>query len=93
MRVQILPGLPLKDNMKIEVIESKPVSVIKDIVCDCCGGTCRDSIDMNYEFLKMEAKWGYGSEHDQEKWVAYVCESCVEAKLDFIKFQKTEYLI
>jgi len=69
-----------------KIIETKK-EVIYDVICDCCGETCKTNYD--YEFLELKANWGYGSSKDMEKWSAQICEKCVEEKLSFIKFKKT----
>lgn len=72
--------------MEVKKTVKKEVSVITDIICDCCGNTCKSSVD--FEYMNLEADWGYGSEKDMERWSAHICEKCVDEKLSFIKFKK-----
>lgn len=71
--------------------------IVTDILCDCCGESCMTQefkIDGNtarsFEYMRLSADWGYDSNKDLEKWEAFLCEKCVDEKLLFIKFKKTE---
>ncbi len=68
---------------------NKPVETIIEIICDCCGKSIKNEEGFGFEYLKLETHWGFMSNHDLEKWTAQVCEECVETKLTFIKFTKT----
>jgi len=92
----------------VEITEkqNRKVDVITDIICDCCGESCKvnefvidndlrdDHGEMYYAFEYMELKvnWGYDSSKDTETWKAQVCEKCVDEKFTFVKFQKTNYM-
>jgi len=73
--------------MKIKTKENREIEVITDILCDSCGKSCKTDVD--YEYMTLEANWGYGTEKDLEKWSAHLCEDCVDEKLSFIKFKKS----
>jgi hypothetical protein len=91
--------------MEIKEIQNKKVEIITDIICDSCGQSCKvreDIIDndlrldhvqpsYSFEFMDLEAHWGYDSGKDCESWSAQICEKCVDEKLSFIKFKKKEY--
>lgn len=62
----------------------------EDIVCDKCGQSCRDKMNMNFEFVQLVAYWGYGSGKDTEKHEAEVCEKCYDAF--WLQAHITEYL-
>jgi hypothetical protein len=81
----------MKEVKKVEkVIEEEE---LVDVTCDICMNTCRDSMDLNHEFLTLEVNWGYGSDKDGETWKAHVCEECSTNFLDkLILFQKGSYL-
>lgn len=81
-----------------------PQSIITDILCDCCGKSCK-VLEGNiqnelreddghpfyvFEYLKLEAYWGYHSKKDGDHWEAHLCESCVDEKLSFINFDKNK---
>jgi hypothetical protein len=73
--------------MKIKAKENREIEVITDIICDSCGKSCKTDVD--YEYMTLEANWGYGTENDLEKWSAHIYEDCVDEKLSFIKFKKS----
>ena len=83
--------------MKITEKQTKEVDVLTDVICDCCGNSCKffmfsDDEVATYEYMSLEAAWGYGSNKDGEKMTAQVCEKCVDEKFSFLKFKKTNYI-
>lgn len=77
--------------------ETKEVEVVSDITCDCCGHSCSKpygqvaTLDDNFEYMKLEARWGYDSKKDMESWDAHICETCVDNYLvPLIKFRKRQ---
>jgi len=88
---------------KTEIIKSEREEVI-DVLCDSCGESCRvelclplegedpKDVPHNFEYMRLKSAWGYGSDHDCETWEAHVCQKCVDDKLGFINFKKTNYL-
>ena len=81
----------MKETKKVQKTEE--VDEIVDVTCDICMNTCRDSIDMNHEYLNIKGNWGYGSDKDGETWEAHVCEKCSDEHLSkLILFQKSLYM-
>lgn len=76
--------------MKVKEQETKPVTVIADIICDCCGKSCKNKTTGSFEYLEMKARWGYATKKDNEEWNAQICEACVDEKMSFISFEKEE---
>lgn len=88
--------------MEINGIKNKTFTGLTDIICDCCGKSCKvhtDVVDNDlredngevydvFEFMKLEANWGYWSNKDSEQWTAHVCEKCVDERFSDIKFKK-----
>lgn len=88
--------------MEVNKVENKKSLVLTDVICDCCGESCKvhelivdndKRIDngesyRTFSFMKMEATWGYFSKKDLEKWSAHICEKCVDEKFGFVKFNK-----
>lgn len=86
-------------------IQNRKVEIITDMICDYCGGSCKvyeNTVDndarvdhgekfYSFEFLKLSTDWGYHSNKDGQTWSAILCEKCVDEKLSFIKFKKTNY--
>ena len=91
--------------MDIKEKQNRKVIITKDVLCDCCGESCKvnesvvnnevreDDGEMMYsfEYMELSANWGYFSSKDLSKWTAKVCEKCVDEKFGFIKFEKTRY--
>lgn len=78
-----------------------------EVICDCCGQSCKKkeyvvdnpdnpeygNVEKVFEYMSIEAHWGYYSNKDTEKWTAQICENCVDNKLSvLIKFKKNSYL-
>jgi len=92
--------------MEKKEIQDRKQEVVTDIICDCCGKSCKvneDKINNDlkadngepyfiFEFMKLEAVWGYYSNKDTEKWTAHICEKCVDEKFPFVKFKKENYM-
>lgn len=91
--------------MKITEKQNRIVETVKDVLCDCCGKSCKVDegiIDnpiredhgqkyYSFEYMDLSAVWGYHSNKDLEKYSAQVCEKCVDEKFSFIKFKKSSY--
>jgi hypothetical protein len=75
----------------MKTFKTVPTKVIDDIRCDICGQSCKVDLG-NFAYMTLDAKWGYGSEHDLEQWEAEVCEECVKSEFSLVKFRKKEYL-
>lgn len=82
-------------------------TIVTDVLCDICGQSCkvdegvvdnpvRDDHGQTYydfEYMKLQANWGYHSPKDCEEWTAQVCFKCVEEKLaPMVKFKTRFYL-
>lgn len=81
----------MKDTKK--VIKEVESDEVVDITCDICMNSCKDSINMNHEYLHITGNWGYGSSKDGQRWEAYICESCSDEYLsNLILFQKSLYM-
>jgi len=64
------------------------------IVCNRCGMSfdCEDDFATNL-IHNFDIKFGYGSEHDFEKWDFDLCEKCVEELVDSFKFKPAKFEI
>lgn len=58
--------------------ETKNVEVIKDILCNKCGNSCKGQACDGFECAELRAHWGYGSKRDGEVHEAHLCEKCWE---------------
>lgn len=75
---------------KVEELVDKVV----DVICDRCGKTCKDEINLNFEFAEVKAMWGYGSNKDLERHKIHLCEPCYDETLKTmgIKPQISHYM-
>jgi len=90
--------------MKVKEKYNRKVDVVTDVICDCCGESCKvneyvvdndlredhGETHYSFEYMELNANWGYHSGKDLERWKAHVCEKCVDEKFTFIKFKKSE---
>jgi len=59
--------------------ETKNVEVIKDVLCNKCGASCKAIDCDNFNCAELKVHWGYGSTyHDGEIHEAHLCEQCWE---------------
>lgn len=64
-----------------EVVED----VVEDILCNKCGGSCKDYVDRNHEYYNFNSAiitsdFGYGSVlYDMEDFKVHLCETCYAA--------------
>lgn len=59
--------------MKIK--EKKEVEIVSDILCDVCLESTRVE-DYGLQYAMLQARWGYGSAHDGERYEIHLCERC-----------------
>lgn len=91
--------------MKTVEKHTRKVDVVVDVICDCCGNSCKvgegvvdndlrddhGQMHYDYEYMELHASWGYRSGKDFQEWSAQICEKCVDERLGFIKFNKGDY--
>jgi hypothetical protein len=58
--------------------ETKTIEVIKDVLCNKCGKSCRCHDNHDFVCASLSVHWGYGSTRDGEVHEAHLCESCWE---------------
>ncbi|WP_238930190.1 hypothetical protein [Pseudomonas aeruginosa] len=59
----------------MEVRSQALVDVVEDVICDVCrSGTRIPGYGLQYG--KLEAQWGYGSQHDGKHYRVHLCEPC-----------------
>lgn len=52
-----------------------PTQSSADVFCDVCGGATRTP-GYGQQFGTLQARWGYGSAHDGERYHVRLCEAC-----------------
>lgn len=57
--------------------------VVVDVRCDICSESTMMAGEQNYATLS--ANWGYGSQHDGERYDVHLCESCFFETLAYLR--------
>ncbi|HBP40772.1 MAG TPA: hypothetical protein DD644_03320 [Halomonas sp.] len=71
----------------MKVTEKVEVEAVTDVVCDVCLTTTRVA-EENLEYATLKAHWGYGSQHDGERYEVHLCESCFFSTLAYFKQER-----
>jgi hypothetical protein len=73
-------GIDYQEN---KMIRTKSVETTKlvaeEVRCNMCGKSIPETpgISGQFEFARLIADWGYGSNHDTEHFEVQICEPCV----------------
>lgn len=59
--------------MKIRTVET--IEIVTNVICDVCGVSTRVE-GYGMQFGTVQARWGYGSQHDGECYEVHLCEGC-----------------
>lgn len=51
------------------------IEAVTDVVCDVCRLTTRVRSG-GLQFATLQAHWGYGTNHDGERYEIHLCEGC-----------------
>lgn len=67
----------------MEITELKWVEkkIVKDILCNKCGESCKSYVDSNHELWNFNSAiitpdFEYGSIYDMADWEVHICENC-----------------
>ena len=66
--------------------ETVEVDAVSDVRCDLCL-TSTQSKNGGLEFATLQAHWGYGSQHDGERYEVHLCEDCFFSTLAYFNVQ------
>ncbi len=70
----------------MEISEIRPKEVVVEVICDCCGqSTTKDRELGVHEYATIAADWGYGSDHDGERYRYQLCETCFFGVLAYLR--------
>lgn len=58
-----------------------------DIRCDVCHASTRVP-SYGSQFGRLEALWGYGSQHDGERYRVHLCETCFFGALAYLRQER-----
>jgi len=65
----------------------EPIQVDADIHCEVCGSATRVS-GYGQQFGTLQALWGYGAQHDGERYRVHLCEPCFFQALAYLRQQR-----
>jgi len=60
---------------------------LSDIRCDVCDATTRVP-GYGSQFGNLEALWGYGSQHDGQRYRVRLCETCFFGALAYLRQER-----
>lgn len=63
------------------------IECITDIMCDVCGNSTRLAAG-SYQYGTLQARWGYGSEHDGQRFEVHLCEHRFFQTLAYVKQER-----
>lgn len=60
---------------------------LKAVRCDVCG-SCTRTLGYGNQFGVLQARWGYGAQHDGERYQVRLCESCFFVALAHLRQER-----
>lgn len=66
---------------------NEPSQTASDIHCAVCASNTRVP-GYGQQLGTLEARWGYGSKHDGERYRVHLCESCFFQALAYLREQR-----
>ena len=63
------------------------IEAITDVTCDVCGSSTRMAAG-SYQYGTLQAHWGYGSDHDGQRFEVHLCEHCFFQTLAYVKQER-----
>ena len=71
----------------MKIIGKLEIDTVTDMICDVCLCSTRIASD-TFEFATLKAHWGYGSEHDGERYELHLCERCFFNTVSYLKQER-----
>lgn len=68
----------------MKVIGKVAVDAVTDMVCDACLSSARVTGE-GLGLATLQAQWGYGIQHDGERYELHLCENCFFSTLAYFK--------
>ena len=71
----------------MKLMQLKQVMAVVEVICDVFGSsTC--TADAAPQYGELRASWGYGAEHDGQRYELHLCEGCFFQALAMLKRQR-----
>jgi hypothetical protein len=74
-------------EMNMEIKTQASVDAVTDVLCDVCNSSARIP-GYGLQHGSLEARWGYGSQHDGEHYCVHLCEACFFGTLAGLRRQR-----
>lgn len=72
---------------RVEIKTSAVMDVVEDVICDVCrSGTRIPGYGLQYG--KLEARWGYGAQHDGKHYCVHLYEECFFSVLGLLRRER-----
>lgn len=71
----------------MKVTEKVEVDAVTGVRCDVCLSSTQAE-NGGPEFATLQAHWGYGSQHDGERYEVHLCEDCFFSTLAYFKQER-----
>ena len=66
---------------------NEPIQSNADIHCDVCGCSTR-VLGYGEQHGTLQALWGFGAQHDGERYRVHLCESCFFGALAYLRQER-----
>lgn len=60
---------------------------VTDVRCDVCDSSTRQDSG-NLQYGELVAHWGYGAQHDGERYEVHLCETCFFGVIAYLKQER-----
>lgn len=71
----------------MKITDPVDVETLADVRCDVCD--CSTHLESgNLEYGVLHAHWGYGAQHDGERYEIHLCESCFFNTIAYLKQER-----
>ena len=71
----------------MKITDLVEVEAFTDVTCDVCGCSTRMTVG-SYQYGTLQARWGYESGHDGQRFEVHLCEHCFFQTLAYIKQER-----
>ena len=71
----------------MKIIERVEIEAVTDVKCDVCRCSTR-LITGGLQFATLQAHWGFGTQHDGERYELHLCENCFFGTIAYLKQER-----
>jgi hypothetical protein len=63
------------------------IETVTDVLCDGCSSSTRVE-NGGLQYATVQARWGYGTRHDGERYELHLCEGCFFKTIAYLKQER-----